>query len=65
MAPWSAKTLKPRGWVHPDRRRPNSAARGYGYKWRKIRDAYIAKHPFCAASGCNDKAVAVDHILAD
>src|SRR5688500_9248657 len=47
MSPYSAKTLKPRGWIHPEKRRPNSAARGYGYAWRRIRARVLADNPIC------------------
>ena len=28
--------------------RPNSTRRGYGYKWQRVRGAYLAAHPLCA-----------------
>jgi 5-methylcytosine-specific restriction enzyme A len=62
--PYRASTLKPRGWVPPDRRRPNSAARGYGRPWRKVRNAYLTAHPYCEAPGCTELGVAVDHKLS-
>lgn len=49
--------------------RPNSSKRGYGYEqWKvKVRDPYIAKHPWCADPyGIHPhkqiKAIIVDHI---
>jgi len=30
-----------------DERRPTTRARGYGGRWRKVRDAYIRQHPLC------------------
>ena len=35
--PICGKVLRPRNWIDPEKRRPNSAARGYGGAWRKIR----------------------------
>lgn len=45
--PYKAQTLKPRGWIHPEKRRPNSAARGYGSAWRRIRARVLGQHPIC------------------
>ena len=53
-----------------DRRRGSSTARGYGYRWQKIRDNYLANHPLCvdpfgdhAADGVDAVAASdVDHI---
>ena len=45
--------------------RPSAGRRGYGYEWRKIRDAYIKAHPFCENKlhqGMGIPAVVVDHI---
>ena len=64
MSPYSAKTLTPRGWIHPEKRRPNSAARGYDRHWRKIRARILEQHPFCTAPGCNSPADTVDHKLS-
>ena len=41
-----------RGRCHPhylayERSRGTSTQRGYGAAWRKVRDAYIRKHPVC------------------
>lgn len=41
--------------------RPNSAARGYGSRWRKYRLAFLSRHPVCAC-GCGHGATDVDHI---
>ena len=43
--PYKAATLKPRGWIDPEKRRGNSAQRGYGYQWRKIRARVLEQHP--------------------
>jgi 5-methylcytosine-specific restriction enzyme A len=62
MSPYSAKTLKPRGWVDPEKRRGNSAQRGYGYQRRKIRALVLEQHPVCMK--CNQApSNTVDHIL--
>jgi 5-methylcytosine-specific restriction endonuclease McrA len=45
-----------------DARRGSSAQRGYGSKWQKARDAYIAAHPWCAC-GCGGLATVLDHIV--
>jgi 5-methylcytosine-specific restriction enzyme A len=62
MSPYSAKTLKPRGWVDPEKRRPNSAARGYGRQWRNLRQRILAQHPICMK--CREApSDTVDHII--
>jgi len=48
-------TQQPR---QPDTR-PTATQRGYGYVWRKIRDAYLRQHPECEQ--CGAKATDVDH----
>ena len=62
MAPWAAKTLKPLGWVDPEKRRPNSAARGYGSAWRKIHARVLEQHPVCVKCG-EEPSDTVDHII--
>ncbi len=49
--------------AHPDTR-PSAAERGYDLKWRRIRAAYLRKHPTCVEPGCNQAATHVDHIKA-
>lgn len=44
-----------------DQARPNSAARGYGYRWRQYRRGWLAANPMCAC-GCERAASEVDHI---
>lgn len=42
-----------------------SSQRGYGYKWQKAREAYLAKHPlcvYCEREGRVTAASVVDHI---
>jgi 5-methylcytosine-specific restriction protein A len=36
---------------------------GYGWDWRKVRDAYIAEHPTCEWTGCTSPSAEVDHII--
>jgi 5-methylcytosine-specific restriction enzyme A len=35
----------------------------YGRDWRKLRDAYIARHPWCEWPGCGSASAEVDHIV--
>ena len=44
-----------------DAKRPTSAERGYGTKWRQARAIYLASHPDCAR--CGSPATVVDHIV--
>jgi 5-methylcytosine-specific restriction protein A len=49
-----------------DRQRPSAARRGYGSRWRKVGEAFLAQHPLCAA--CRDQgrlvaATVVDHVV--
>jgi 5-methylcytosine-specific restriction protein A len=49
--------------LHPDR--PSSDKRGYNYRWRKVRDAYLRKHPLCVTcmqEGRYVQATVIDHI---
>lgn len=46
--------------------RVSSSSRGYDFRWRKARQAYLAKHPFCVECLKAGKYVAatdVDHIV--
>jgi 5-methylcytosine-specific restriction protein A len=48
-----------------DKDRGTSAQRGYGYRWQKLRGAYLASHQTCAEckrQGRLTLAVIVDHI---
>jgi 5-methylcytosine-specific restriction enzyme A len=36
---------------------------GYGWDWRRVRDAYIREHPTCEWPGCSALAEEVDHII--
>jgi hypothetical protein len=49
--PWKAQTLKPIGWIHPDRRRPPPNERGYGYEWRRVRARILARDPIYTICG--------------
>lgn len=56
--------LHPEGPPKTDKR-PNSAARGYDYRWRKERAFFLADHPFCVEclkKKINMFAEVVDHI---
>jgi 5-methylcytosine-specific restriction protein A len=63
MSPYSAKTLKPRGWIHPEKRRPNSAARGFGSQWRKTRKRILERDPVCVICR-TEPSNTVDHIIS-
>ena len=50
--------------LHPDR--PSADSRGYNSRWRKVRAAYLRKHPLCVrcmADGRSVKATVVDHVI--
>jgi len=53
-----------RPWEHG---RPNSADRGYGHRWRKLRDFILARDQHCCvpcrAEGRITPATHVDHIV--
>lgn len=46
-----------------ERDRGTAAERGYGYKWQKVRAAFLAQcgHQ-CSVRGCTEQATIVDHI---
>lgn len=47
--------------------RGSAASRGYGYRWTKIRGAYLRAHPLCAhclAEGRTTPATDVDHVTS-
>ncbi|MBN2019302.1 MAG: HNH endonuclease [Sedimentisphaerales bacterium] len=46
--------------------RDSACERGYNYRWRKARIAYLIKNPLCvecASEGRTEQAVVVDHII--
>lgn len=46
--------------------RGSSASRGYGYRWRQARAAYLSEHPLCclcSKQGLVSAANVVDHII--
>lgn len=45
-----------------DEQRGSSAERGYGMRWRDVRDRYLKGHPTCERCGRN-KAEVVHHIV--
>lgn len=57
----SPRTRCPLHEADRNRERGSSAQRGYTNPWRRTRDAYIARHPLCEWSGCNELAIDVDH----
>ena len=47
-----------------DRQRPSATARGYGARWRRARQAFLARNPLCSlceARGRLEPATVVDH----
>lgn len=47
--------------------RTSSAARGYGYRWQRSRDAFLRQHPLCCMCSTEQRPVAaiiVDHKTA-
>jgi 5-methylcytosine-specific restriction enzyme A len=50
-----------------DEQRGTSAERGYGYRWRQLRENFLLRFPLCAACLLEGRTVAatdVDHIVA-
>lgn len=50
-----------------DARRGSSTARGYDADWRRLRSAFLSKHPlclFCEGIGCITEASVVDHVIS-
>jgi len=59
---------KPMAQVSADswRQGKNSTQRGYGYRWQKAREGYLAKHPLCVECEREGKVVVatdLDHII--
>jgi len=51
-----------------EQERGSSTRRGYGYEWRKIRDAFLQKHPWCSdlfGDHCGQliRATQADHVI--
>ena len=46
-----------------NRQRGSSASLGYGPKWRRLRAAFLAEHPFCCLCRNGTLATEVDHII--
>jgi 5-methylcytosine-specific restriction enzyme A len=58
--------LKGEQHTHSIVTRSSSCERGYNYRWRKARIAYLIAHPLCvecSAEGRVEQAVVVDHII--
>ena len=56
------KTRCPQHTSQLNRERGSSTQRGYGSRWQRIRNAYIARHPLCEWPLCNEPAIDVDHV---
>jgi 5-methylcytosine-specific restriction protein A len=64
---------RPAGWrsataakAELDCLRPSAARRGYGPRWRKAREGYLARHPLCASCQADRRLVPAtvdDHIV--
>jgi 5-methylcytosine-specific restriction enzyme A len=49
-----------------ERRRPSAARRGYGPRWRRARQAFLKRNPFCVACRAEGRLVSatvVDHVV--
>ena len=49
-----------------DRQRPSASRRGYGARWRRARQAFLARNPLCVACRARDRlepATVVDHVV--
>ena len=44
--------------------RENSNDRGYDYRWTKVRDMYLMKHPVCEDATCGEVATQVHHMVS-
>lgn len=57
-------------WREYDKRRGSPSVRGYGLKWKKMRDSFLEENPWCVGfpAGIHGrgfvKAEHVDHVLA-
>ena len=47
-----------------DRARGSSAARGYGARWRRLRELVLQRDPFCKGPDCLAISAEVDHIVS-
>jgi 5-methylcytosine-specific restriction endonuclease McrA len=47
-----------------DKLRGTASQRGYDAAWRKVREQFIAAHPWCCEPGCGKPAKDVDHIVS-
>jgi hypothetical protein len=62
-APALVRTVRAKGY---DARRGSAASRGYDHKWRRFREAWLAKHPLCVTcmvGGLVVLATVVDHVI--
>ena len=49
-------------WKRQDAQRGTAAERGYDFRWREIRDQFLADHPLCAQCG-NAPATVAHHVV--
>jgi 5-methylcytosine-specific restriction endonuclease McrA len=47
-----------------DAARGSASSRGYDQSWRRFREDYLRRYPWCSVPGCNAPADDVDHIVA-
>jgi 5-methylcytosine-specific restriction protein A len=62
--PTAARTHKKKRYYEHDR--PSAAARGYGWRWRKVSKRFLRANPLCAECDRHNKvraAEVVDHIV--
>lgn len=45
------------------RERGTATARGYDKEWRDLRARFLQQHPMCSVSGCQERAIDVDHVV--
>lgn len=55
-------TLPPQPRIRPRDYRASAPERGYDAAWAKLRNTYIARHPMCQFTGCQQPGEIVDHI---
>ena len=67
--PHRSPVHRPAGYQTKDERRAaydrqrGSPSRVYGWRWQRLRLAYLAQHPLCEC-GCGYAATVVDHKIA-
>lgn len=48
-----------------DERRGNANERGYGRRWQKARDTYLAEHPLCECDDCTARGLVIPATVVD